>query len=181
MNTINIKTIVAVILLTGTGLSASAQDAISRFFEKYADDDSFTQVNITSRMFGLFTDLEVEDEEDQEVMEAISKLKGLKILAKDTNADGKRMYKEAFKMLPTSEFDELMSIRDEDQDMKFMIKESNGKISELVMIMGGTNEFFILTLFGEIDLKQVARLSKAMDIDGLEGLEMLDNDKDKGN
>ncbi len=154
--------------------SVQAQDAISRFFDKYAEDESFSNVNITGRMFGLFTDLEMEDEEDQEVMDAISKLQGLKILAKDDIDNGKELYAEAFKMIPKSEFDELMSIRDEDKDMKFLIKEKNGKVSELLMIMGGNREFFILTLFGEIDLKQVAKISKAMDIDGLEGLEKID-------
>lgn len=155
--------------------TAFSQDAITRFFDKYANDDSFTNVTITSRMFSLFTDLEIENEEDQEILDAISKLKGLKILAKE-NVNGKTMYKEALNMLPKGEFDELMSIREEDKDLKFMIKEKDKKISELVMIMGGDKEFFILTLFGEIDLKQMAKISKAMDIDGLDNLKRLDKD-----
>lgn len=156
------------------GFAAQAQDdAISRFFTKYADDESFTNVNITARMFGLFTDLEMEDKEDQEVMDAISKLEGLKILAKDEVDNGKNLYREALALLPKKEFDELMSVRDEDKDMKFMIKEKNSKVEELVMIMGGNHEFFILTLYGEIDLNQVAKISKAMDVDGLEGLENI--------
>ncbi|MEM1407457.1 MAG: DUF4252 domain-containing protein [Bacteroidota bacterium] len=168
------KKILIVTMVLMPGFTAQAQDdAISRFFNKYADDESFSNVNITARMFGLFTDLEFEDEEDQEVMDAISKLRGLKILAKDDVDNGKDLYREALGLLPKKEFDELMSVRDEDKDMKFMIKEKNGKVDELVMIMGGNREFFILTLFGEIDLKQVARISKAMDIDGLEGLENI--------
>ncbi|MGD1961983.1 MAG: DUF4252 domain-containing protein [Fulvivirga sp.] len=168
------KKILIIIMVLTLSFAAQAQDdAISRFFNKYADDESFSNVNITARMFGLFTDLELEDEEDQEVMDAISKLKGLKILAKDDVDNGKDLYREALGLLPKKEFDELMSVRDEDKDMKFMIKEKNGKVDELVMIMGGNREFFILTLFGEIDLKQVARISKAMDIDGLEGLENI--------
>ena len=156
------------------GLAVQAQeDAISRFFEEYESDASFSNVHITARMFGLLTDLEMEDKEEQEVLEAISKLKGLKVLAKDDVDNGKVLYREALGLLPSREFDELMSVRDEDKDMKFMIKEKNGKVEELVMVMGGNREFFILTLFGEIDLKQVARISKAMDIDGLEGLENI--------
>ncbi|MBL6445205.1 DUF4252 domain-containing protein [Fulvivirga sp. 29W222] len=155
----------------------SAQDAISKFFSTYEEDTDFTHVSVTSRMFGLFTNLEMDSEEDQEVMDAISKLKGLKILAKENTTKGKELYKEAFSLIPKSEYDELMSVRDEDKDMKFMIKEKDGKISELLMVMGGDNEFFILTLFGEIDLKQISKISRAMDIDGLEGLEKLDGGK----
>ncbi len=166
------------IIMVGVMLSVSlqAQDAITKFFGKYESDQNFSNVSITSRMFGLFTDLEVENEEDQQVLDAISKLEGLKILAKDNASNGKALYKEALAKLPKGEYDELMSIRDEDKDMKFLIKEKNGKISELLMVMGGDKEFFILSLFGEIDLKQIAKISSAMDIDGLEGLERL-NDK----
>jgi hypothetical protein len=172
------KKILIIVMIIGGTVQLNAQDAISRFFEKYASDESYTNVTITSRMFSLFTDLEMESKEDQEVLDAISKLKGLKILTKDDITNGKTLYKEALTMLPKAEFEELMSVRDEDKDMKFMIKEKDGKVSELVMLMGGDTQFFILTLFGEIDLKQVAKLSKAMDIDGLDHLNKLD-EKDK--
>jgi len=48
----------------------------------------------------------------------------------------------------------------------------------LVMIAGGNEEFMVLSLFGEIDLKQVSKISKRMNIEGLENLE---NVKDKKN
>ena len=66
-----------------------------------------------------------------------------------------------------------MSVRSEDTDMKFLIKEKGKIISELLMVMGGNDEFFIISLVGDIDLKQIARLSKGMDIDGLENLEKI--------
>jgi len=158
-------------------ITANAQDdAISKFFEKYQDDDDFTQVSITSRMFGLFTDMEVNNEDDQEVLDAISKITGLKILVKDNARNGKALYKEAYAKLPKGEFDELMSIRDGDSDMKFLIKEKGNIISELLMIAGGDDEFFILSIVGDIDLKQISKLSSKMDIDGLENLERLHKD-----
>jgi hypothetical protein len=58
--------------------------------------------------------------------------------------------------------------------MKFLIKESGGKISELLMIAGGNDDFMILSLYGEIDLKQVSRIGKKMDVKGLENLDKLD-------
>ena len=166
-----------IILLTvgmAFALQVGAQDAISRFFKKYENDPDFTNVTITSRMFSLLTDLEMEDKEDQELLDAISKLEGLKIIARDS-VNGKALYKEALARLPKSEYDELMSVRDEDNDMKFMIKEKGKIVSELIMVMGGDDEFFILSIFGEIDLKQVARISSAMDIDGLDHLKKIKN------
>lgn len=173
------KTTIILFLGMVMAVQLHAQDAVTKFFGKYEADADFTHVSITSRMFGLFTNMEMEDKEDQEIMDAISKLEGLKILAKDHTTKGKELYKEALSLLPKNEYDELMSVRDEDKDMKFMIKEKNGKISELVMLMGGNEEFFVLTLFGEIDLKQISKISKAMDIEGLEGLEKLNDHKKK--
>lgn len=70
-----------------------------------------------------------------------------------------------------------MSVRDKDKDMKFLIKEGGGKISELLMVMGGNEEFMVMSLFGEIDLKQISRIGKKMDVSGLEHLDKM-NKKD---
>jgi hypothetical protein len=156
-----------------------AQDAITKFFNKYQNDESFSQVNISSRMFGLFTEMESDDPADKEVLDAISKLKGLKILGKEDARNARELYKEAFTVIP-KDYEELMTVRDKDKDMKFMIKESGGKISELLMVMGGDSEFMVLSLFGEIDLKQVSRIGKHMDVKGLEQLNKFDEKGDKG-
>lgn len=133
-------------------------------------------------MFGLFTNMEMENKEDQEVLDAISKLKGLKILAKDETRDARGLYDEANKMLPKSEYEELMYVRDKDKDMRFFINEKGGKINELVMIAGGSNDFMLLSVFGEIDLKQISKIGSKMDVDGLKDLERLkDNKKEKKN
>lgn len=173
------KKILVVVALITVASGAYAQDAISKFFSKYQNDESFTQVNVSSKMFSLFTNMEADTPEDKEVLEAISKLKGLRILHKENTSDARSLYKEAFALIPVKEFEELMSVRDKDQDMKFYIKESAGKISELVMIMGGTDDFMVLSLFGEIDLKQVSRIGKKMDVKGLENLHNLSDDKKK--
>src|SRR5690242_11493534 len=165
----------AVMMLTSVAAFAQG-DAISKFFSKYQNDETFSQVTISSKMFSMLTNMEVEDAEDQEVINAISKLKGLRVLAKEDTRDGRALYKEALSLIPTKDYEELMSVRDEDKDMKFFIKETSpGKIGELLMVMGGNDEFLVLTLFGEIDLKQVGRMGKKMDIDGLKKLEKLDD------
>jgi hypothetical protein len=167
------KKILMIALMMVAVNAVFAQDAISKFFTKYQSDESFSQVTVSSKMFNLFTNMEVESKEDQEVLNAISKLKGLRILAKENTSDARALYKEAFALIPTKEFEELMSVRDKDKDMKFYIKESGGKISELVMIMGGANDFMVMSLFGEIDLKQVSKIGKKMNVDGLQKLEKM--------
>ena len=158
-------------------LAANAQnDAITKFFSKYQDNPDFTQVTVSSKMFGLFTNMDVEKPEDKEILEAISKIKGLRVIAKDQARDSRELYKEALSIVP-KDYEELMFVRDKDQDMKFLIKESGGKISDLIMIAAGNDDFKMLSLFGEIDLKKVSRIGSKMNIDGLEQLHKMDKDK----
>lgn len=172
------KKIIAIMVLMVSLTAANGQDVISKFFSKYQNDESFTNVNISSKMFGLFTEMDVQDPEDQEVLEAISKLKGLKILAKENARNSRELYKEALSLIPKN-FEELMSVRDQDKDMKFMIDENGGKISEMLMVVGGNEEFMIMSIFGEIDLKQISRIGSKMNIKGLENLQNMDKKSDK--
>jgi hypothetical protein len=158
-------------------LTAGAQnDAITKFFAKYQDNPEFTQVTVSSKMFGLFTNMDVEKPEDKEILEAISKIKGLRVIAKDEARDSRELYKEALSIVP-KDYEELMFVRDKDQDMKFLIKESGGKISDLLMVAAGNDDFKMLSLYGEIDLKKVSRIGSKMNINGLDQL----NKMDKGN
>ena len=166
-------------VIMAMALSAMAQeDAISRFYKKYENNSDFTRINISPKMFSMFADLELNgDKEDQEVMNMIKDLKGLKILSHDNTKNGMALYEEAFKLLPKNEFEELMSIQEKDNQMKFMIREKNGTINELVMLIGGEKEFFLMSIMGNLDLKQLSKLSGKMNIKGLEELEKLDDKK----
>jgi hypothetical protein len=43
--------------------------------------------------------------------------------------------------------------------------------------MGGTDDFMVMSLFGEIDLKQVSKIGKKMNVEGLQKLEKMDDGK----
>jgi CII-binding regulator of phage lambda lysogenization HflD len=175
----NMKKLMMGAVMLVMAVSAQAQSAeVTKFFSKYQDNAEFTQVTVSSKMFGLFTNMDVEKPEDKEILEAISKIKGLRVLAKDQARDSRELYKEALSIVP-KDYEELMFVRDKDQDMKFLIKESGGKISELLMIAAGNDDFKMLSLFGEIDLKKVSRIGSRMNIDGLEHLRKMDKG-DKG-
>jgi Domain of unknown function (DUF4252) len=171
----------AVMLVVSVAAQAQGE-AVTKFFSKYQDNAEFTQVTVSSKMFGLFTNMEVEKPEDKEILEAISKIKGLRVLAKDDARDSRELYKEALSIIPKS-YEELMFIRDKDQDMKFLILETSpGKIAELIMVAAGNDDFKMLSLFGDIDLKKVSKIGSKMNIDGLQQLHKMDKEeKEKKN
>jgi Domain of unknown function (DUF4252) len=175
------KKLIALLITMAVGTGVYAQgDAVNKFFAKYGADESFTTATISSKMFSLITNMDVQTQEDKELVDAISKLKGLKVLGKENTSDARALYKEAYGLVSGNSYEELMSVRDDDHDMKFFIRESAGKINELLMVMGGKDDFMLLSLFGEIDLKQISRIGRKMDVDGLKELEKIsDHDKKK--
>jgi len=179
------KLMMGVVMMVLSVATYAQGDAIAKFFTKYQDDETFTQVKVSQKMFGLFTNMDVDKPEDKEVLDAISKIQGLRVLAKHETRDSRTLYKEALAVIPNN-YEELMSVRDKDKDMKFYIKEiSAGKIGELVMVMGGNDEFMLLSLFGEIDLKKISHIGRKMNIEGLQNLEKMkdghNDHKDKKN
>jgi hypothetical protein len=171
------RLMIAVVGMLMAITSQAQNDAIAKFFSKYQGDESFSQVTVSGKMFSMMANLDGETEEEKAMINSISKIKGLKILSKSDTRNSRELYKEAISMIPAKDFEELMAIRDKDKDMKFFTKESGGKISELVMVMGGNDEFMVMTIFGEIDLKEISKIGRSVKIDGLENLEKVKEKK----
>lgn len=155
-----------------TGMYAQSS-AIDRYYEQYSDDDRFSRITVSSKMFSLFVNFDMDDPDEQELVEAISKLKGLKMLVGDEIADAKTIFKEVSSK-PSENMDELMSVVNNNTEFRFFITESGGKISELLMLGHEGENLFMLSLVGEIDLKQIAALSRKMNIEGFEHFQNID-------
>jgi hypothetical protein len=168
-------------IITGAMLfvasTLTGQNASDQLFEKYSGQDGFTSVHITQYMFQLFADLDT-DEELSEFMELASSIDRIKILTGEGDSlnptRGSVLYKDAMKMLPIKEYQELMEVRDGDQTVHMLIKEEGKTISEFLMLVFEEEETAIISITGRIDLNQLARLSKQMNIDGLEGLQEIE-------
>jgi Domain of unknown function (DUF4252) len=179
MNKVNIKKniLIAVILILMTPLSILAQsDAITKYFDKYLEDEKFTVVYITPKMFQLISKLNLKDPEAQEVKNVLQDLRGLRVLQTEHNAV--QMYKEVISQFKPNEYDLLMTVRSKDDNVRFWTKESNGIINELLMIVGDKDEFTMISFIGNIDLNKISKLSENLKIDGIEHLKDL---KDKKN
>jgi Domain of unknown function (DUF4252) len=167
-------------------ISTSAQDdAISRYFTQYAEDERFTVVYISPKMFDLIAKISTNDPEWEKTKEVLKDLRGLRILVADndddTDDDGKTiakthkingaaMYKEAMTTLNGKSYEELMTVRDGQQNVRFMTKESGGVITELLLLVGEPNQFVMLSFTGKIDLTKISTLGKTLNVEGAEHL-----------
>jgi vacuolar-type H+-ATPase subunit F/Vma7 len=161
------------ILLYVQGLAQD--DVITKYFDEYERRDDFTTIIITSRMFELIAQIpESEDQED--VMNVIRKLNGLKILTTNEYPERGELSKKAVKILENQGFEELMIIKEGEEEIKFLIDEKDGHIREFVMLIAQdeNGDFFLMSMTGNLELEDISKLSKTLDIDGFENLEKVD-------
>jgi len=91
------------------------------------------------------------------------------------------MEDEVNKYLKNTNLEELMRVKDGDSNVKIYVKEgkSDAYVKELFMFVkdGGDNssgETVIISLTGDIELSQIAKLTQKMNIPGGEHLEKVE-------
>ncbi len=167
-------------LLLSMGVIAQGT-VITKYFNLLEENEDYTKVSVSQKMFSMFTELEAGSDAEKEFLEAISKLKGLKVIMADSIGDAEKMYKTAIADVDKAGYEELMSIKDAEENLKFSIIEKDGIIEELIMVAGGNKGFVMLSLYGEIDLSNISKIAQELRVEGLENLgKMRDNhDHDK--
>ncbi len=154
-------------------------DAIDKYFQQYLEDDDFTVVYVSPKMFQLISKLDLNevdnDPEAKLVMETIKDIKGLRVLSTDVNAMDR--YKEAMNKINTNEYEVLVTVRDKGENVRIWIKEEASVISELLLIVGALDEFVMLSFVGNIDLDKISKLANNIDIKGAEHLEKVGSDQ----
>lgn len=170
--------IISVCLLSTFNLF-SQHDQLLQFFDKFESQEGFTSVYITPKMFELFSDLDIEDEDFNDTKEAIEMLKGVRILVLDSvgslNYNPVKLYDEVANVAENINYEELMVVKDGETNVKFLIIEQAKVIEELLLLISAENNFVFISLMGNIDLKKISALSKSMDVDGLDYLEELED------
>ena len=169
------KTPLTIILIFAFQLAWAQEDAISKFIEQYEGNDQFTTVYITSKMFSLIAQIP-ENESEDDFMNIIRRLTGVRILSSDSLPSGSGIYQKARNLLVRNGFEDLMVVKDGTEEIKFMVQEKGEIISDFVMLLGDNHNFTLISLTGNLRLKDISKLSKTMDIQGFDKLDKV-NDK----
>lgn len=151
-------------------LFAQAQNttsAIDKYFKQYVDDDRFTVVYVSSKLLGMFQKLNInglnmDDQETKAIIDLASDLEGIRILVAEQ--DAAQFYKEAKSKINTKEYEVLMTVRDEGQNVEFLIRDDGDKIiHELLLMVGGDDEFVLMSFVGKISLDKISKLITEFD------------------
>lgn len=147
-------------------VSVNAQQLVADFQKKYEKNANFSVVNITAKMFQLIGSMGTDEEQS-----VIKDLDGLRVITTEKNA--KKHYKNALSMVQAADYEELMNTEEENERMVIYMKEEEEIISSLIILTENMQEFSMIGISGNIDLKKLASLSETLNIKKLNKLESV--------
>ncbi len=152
--------------------------AIDEMFNKYSEKEGFTVVTISGKMFSLLSNLDTENKDADNI---INKLTSIRILTVEDSLLNKNynFYTELGRKLDLSVYEELMVVKEGPDMTKFLIRQKGDRISELLVVSGGPGGNSLISIKGDLNLKNISDLSKSMDIQELKSLDQIDKKTNK--
>jgi len=159
--------LLALFLLPLSALQAqeSQVNAIDKYFQQYVDDERFTVVYISKKLFQMLGKLDIEqfdeDDEVEAIMDIAQDLEGIRILVSEEDVE--ELYAEAKTKIDTREYEVLMTVRSQDdENVEFLVRENGDVIEELLLLVGG-DDFVLLSFVGRLDLNKISRLAREIE------------------
>ena len=148
--------------------------AVEKLFSKYGGKDGFTTVTINGSLLKMAAEMTDEDEG----AEVLNNINTIKIRAQE-GGSASNLYDEVMGELKRDAYEELMTVNSDDEDVIFLVKKSGEKISEFLLVVGGNDDNAIIYIGGNLNMKDIAKLGKSMNLEGdafahLSELEKLD-------
>jgi len=152
-------------------ISMAQNAAIEKLFDKYQGNDGFTTVLVTQDAFKMISSME---SAEGELDNPLSKIKSVRVLAQEEEVDieGLNFYDELKKDMDFDQYVELVVVQEKDQDVWVMAREDNGRLGELLVIVGG-EENVLVWIEGSFTLEELSELSNLGGIDHLDILDEL--------
>ncbi len=159
------KLLMTLVLLIPLWVMAQDNSPIDKLFNKYANKDGFTTVNISGKLLSLANQF-AESKDDE--IEMLNKISGIRVLsASDSIANkGLNFYKElvAEGFLKNNKYEVLMEVTDKNEVVRFYGRSgSNGKLSELLLVVGGSSNTLI-SIRGVINPDDIGKLTGSLNL-----------------
>ncbi len=158
-----IRNLILVIIFVMAPIFTFAQSQ----FDKFEDIDGVTSIIVNQKAFALMSKIGAES--DEEYLDLIKNIETLKVFATEDASVAKQMQLEAQKYLKSANLEELMRIKDGNDRVKIYVREGSNDnfVKELFMFVNDSSEeTVIISLTGNIDLRQVSKLTDKMDLPG---------------
>lgn len=175
-NFVRMQTIAFYLFLLMISIPCMAQDkSVDNIFSKFNGKKGVTTVNITKDMMELLAQVDSVDFKAKNVMAQIA---GIKILVlEEAEHEDKVTFQNMVKNIPLNDYKELMVVKEKDQDVKMLMKEKHGRISEFLLLVTGGDEPVLISISGDLDPKELGKLAGCMKMEGMQYLAQLNHPK----
>lgn len=123
--------------------SCDTNSGVSEAFLKYAHQEGVTSVSVPGWLISLgakFADL---SEDERELLESIDKVKVLSLEDSDLNGEVNLNKEFKFKINQNGEYEELLTVNDEDENVTIFGKLDDNIIKELIILVGGDDNAMV--------------------------------------
>lgn len=146
----------AVLFTAPTLFSQSA--SFQTFIDGHQNEPGFRFALITEKLFESTLHTDVSKEDWNGLKNVIQNLGALRILAGDSISNGAALIKEVKQIAGSEPLDELLAVRSAEKSLYIWVKESDGMVSDLVLVAGNPHDFLLICFSGKLELDQVAEL-----------------------
>lgn len=159
------KLVLIVVLLIPLWVMAQDNSPIDKLFNKYANKEGFTTVNISGKLLSLANSFA--DKKDDE-LEILNKISGIRVLSVEDSIMNQKLnfYKEldADGFFRNNKYEVLMEVTDKNEVVRFYGRSgSNGKLSELLLVVGGSSNTLI-SIRGVINPEDIGKLTGSLNM-----------------
>jgi hypothetical protein len=146
------------------------QTPIDKLFKKYYGKEGFTTVLVTQDAFEVISHME---EEKGDFEGTLGKVQRVRVIAQEDEADVEGVnFMDELKGVAFDDYKELVVVKEADQEVLILAKEEDGKIRELLVIVGGEDNVLV-SVEGNFTMDDLEALEN---LDGLDKLdEIFDN------
>lgn len=148
-------------------LLTAQETPIDKLFKKYYGKEGFTTVLVTEDMFEVISNME---KEKGDVEASLGKIKRVRVIAQDDTTEMKGVnFMDELKGAQFDDYKELVMVKEADQEVLILAKEEDGKILELLVLVGG-EENVLVSVEGKFTMEDLEALG---DLDGLDKLDHI--------
>ena len=161
-------TIAAVII---TSAVSGQRTSLDDFFSRYSDRDGYTSVIINGSLL-KFLGESGDSDRDGDALRKITSIR-LVVREKENSSPGESLVSEIRGIIRRGRYDELMSVRDNGANIRFMARMERDMVRELLLVIDGKDEA-VIQIEGTLTRDEASELftSNGDGLAILEGLEI---------
>ncbi len=165
------KLIIALFALVLLVPLTQAQESVTQeLYEKYSGTEGITTVHITKELFGMIAQMNFEGDEAEDMNEMKDAMAGLEfikiVMFENGSADNKDFvaFKKDLGAFDLDGYSELMVVDDKDEKIRFVARQDGDMIKEFLILISSENEVGFISIFGDMDMETISKVSQGMGI-----------------